>query len=75
MVGFFKNSAEVGKTAIGYGMVSKDGMLVDSSIVKADASVGSIIEISLSPEEYWRKLDQSEKIKSSSGRKPKSDTQ
>jgi len=62
------------KTAIGYGIVSKDGILVDSSIVKADASAGSIIEISLSPEEYWRKLDQSEKIKSSSGKKPKSDT-
>jgi transposase len=72
---FRKIFEQILKTAIGYGMVSKDGMLVDSSIVKADASVGSIIEISLSPEEYWRKLDQSEKIKSSSGRKPKSDTQ
>ena len=62
------------KTAIGYGIVSKDGILVDSSIVKADASVSSIIEINLSPEEYWRKLDESEETKSPTGRKPKSDT-
>ena len=66
--------AEILKTAISYGIVSKEGILVDSSIVKADASAGSIVEISLSPEEYWRKLDESEKIKSPAGRKPKSDT-
>ncbi len=62
------------KTTIDYGIVSKEGILVDSSIVRADASADSILEINLSPEEYWRKLDESEKIKSPTGRKPKSGT-
>ncbi len=65
---------EILEIAISYGIVSKEDILIDSSIVKADASSGSIIEINLSPEEYWRKLDESEKAKSPAGRKPKSDT-
>jgi|TARA_B100000315_G_C14539337_1_gene570066 transposase len=65
---------EILKTAISYGIVSKEGVLIDSSIIKADASAGSIVEINLSPEEYWRKLDESEKIKSPAGRKSESGT-
>ena len=43
------------------GLVSKEGMLIDSTIVKADASSYSLVEINLSPEEYWKRLDQPEK--------------
>jgi hypothetical protein len=43
------------------GLVSKEGMLIDSTIVKADASSYSLIEVNLSPEEYWKRLDQPEK--------------
>ena len=45
------------------GLVSRDGMLIDSTIVKADASLHSLVEINLSPEEYWKRLDRSEKPK------------
>jgi len=48
---------------IDFGLVSKDGMLIDSTIVKADASVGSLVDINLSPEDYWKRLDQQEKPK------------
>lgn len=43
------------------GLVSKEGMLVDSTIVKADASVGSMVMVNLTPEDYWKKLDVYEK--------------
>jgi len=66
--------SQILKTAISYGIVSREVILVYSSIIKADASAGSIVEINLSPEEYWRKLDESEKIKSPAGRKSKSGT-
>jgi hypothetical protein len=36
-------------------------MLVDSTIVKADASINSMIMVNLSPEDYWKKLDVYEK--------------
>ena len=49
------------KVCINYGLVSGDGMLIDSTVVKADAARDSMIEVSLSPEEYWRELDKSEK--------------
>ena len=45
------------------GLVSKEAMLVDSTIVKADASFNSLVEVNLSPEEYWKKLDGKEKPK------------
>jgi len=45
------------------GLVSSEGMLIDSTIVKADASTGSLVDISLSPEDYWKRLDKSEKPK------------
>lgn len=39
------------------GLVSKEGMLIDSTIVKANASDRSMVEINLSPEQYWKSLD------------------
>jgi len=48
-------------------------MLIDSTIVKANASAGTIVEVDLSPEEYWRKLDEGEKKKSPRGAKSKED--
>jgi len=39
------------------GLVSKEGMLIDSTIVRADASDRSMVEIGLSPEQYWKRLD------------------
>lgn len=38
-------------------------MLIDSILVKADASPTSLVEVDLSPEEYWKKLDNSKKPK------------
>lgn len=46
---------------------------VDSTIVKANASIDSMVKVSLSPEEYWRELDESEKRQSKRGAKPKED--
>lgn len=43
------------------GLVSKEGMLIDSTIVKADASSNTLVDVNLSPEEYWKRLDQSKK--------------
>lgn len=43
------------------GLVSDRGMLVDSTIVRADASTDSLVDINLSPKDYWKKLDRYEK--------------
>jgi len=43
------------------GLVSGEGMLIDSTIVKADASSSSLVEVNLSLEDYWNKLDQKER--------------
>ncbi len=45
------------------GLVSKEGVLVDSIIVKADASIQSLVNINISPEDYWKHLDKSKKPK------------
>ncbi len=45
------------------GLVSSEGMLIDSTIVRADASDRSMVEIGLSPRQYWRKLDRKDKPK------------
>ena len=37
--------------------------IFDSTIVKADASFNSLVEVNLSPEEYWKKLNSKEKPK------------
>jgi len=43
------------------GLVSKEDMLVDSTIVKADTSTDSLVKVNLSPEDYWKRLDRHEK--------------
>jgi len=52
------------------GIVKGDALLVDCTIIDADASMKSLVELPGSPEEYWRKLDEEEKAKSTRGRKP-----
>jgi len=51
---------EILKKADGYGLVKGKEILIDSTIVKANASLGSIIDVDISPEEYWQQLDKSE---------------
>jgi transposase len=46
-------------------------VLMDSTLIKADASMNSIIDVTLSPEQYWRKLEESEVPTGPRGRKPK----
>jgi len=41
------------------GLVSSEGMLIDSTIVKANASDHSMVEVNLSPGQYWKSLDRS----------------
>lgn len=55
------------------GLVKGDGVLVDSTIVRADASMNSMVELTLPADEYWRKLDESEKGEQRRGKKPKGD--
>ena len=45
------------------GLVSSEGMLIDSTIVKANASDGSMVEINLSPGQYWKRLDRKDRPK------------
>jgi len=45
------------------GLVSREGMLTCSTIVKADASSNSLVEINLSPGQYWKRLDRPERPK------------
>jgi len=45
------------------GLVSSEGMLIDSTIVRADASDGSMVEIGLSPGQYWKSLDRKDRPK------------
>ena len=55
------------------GLLKGDALLVDCTIIDADASMKSLVELSGSPEEYWRKLDEEEKTKSNRGPKPGGD--
>ncbi len=52
------------------GLVKVDFLFVDSTLVKANASMDSLMEVNLLPEKYWRKLDEEEKKSSPRGRKP-----
>ena len=45
------------------GLVSREGILTCSTIVKADASSNSLVEINLSPGQYWKRLDWPERPK------------
>lgn len=42
------------------GLVRGDEILIDSTLVKADASLNSVIEVDLPPETYRRELDREE---------------
>ena len=55
------------------GIINGDALLVDCTLVDADASMKSLVDVPFSPEEYWRKLDAEEKTKSNRGRKPGGD--
>jgi len=70
---FLEIFEEILKTATNLNLLSKDTILIDSTIVKANASIDSIVEVNLSPEQYWRELDEQEKVKSPRGAKPKED--
>lgn len=48
------------------GLVSGEALYIDSTLVKADASLDSLMEVSLSPEDYWGALDQDSEQKGES---------
>ena len=64
---------EVLSRCIAAGLVKGDAILVDCTLIDADASMKSLVDLELSPEEYWRKLDEEEKTKSNRGPKPGGD--
>jgi len=47
----------------GTGAGIKKGVLIDSTIVRANASYQSMVETRLTPGQYWKKLDEKEKPK------------
>jgi len=49
------------------GLVSKEGMLIDSTIVRADASDRSMVETRLTPGQYWKRLEEEKPKKKLSG--------
>jgi transposase len=51
------------------GLVSKEGMLIDSTIVRANASDRSMVETHLSPGQYWKKLEEGKPKKKLVGRR------
>ena len=61
---------EVLSRCIEAGLLKVDALLVDCTLIDADASMKSLVELQGSPEEYWRSLDQEEKTKSNRGMKP-----
>ena len=44
---------------ISFGLVSGKEILIDSNNVKANASIDSMVDVNISPEIYWRELDNS----------------
>lgn len=42
------------------GLVTGDALYIDSTLVKADAALSSLVEVSLSPDDYWQELEKSE---------------
>jgi len=53
------------------GLVKGDSVFARSTLVKANASMSSLVEAKLSPEVYWRKLESSEEVKGPRGRPSK----
>ena len=68
---FLEIFEEILSECVSAGLVKGDGVLVDSTIVRADASMNSVVELELPAGEYWRKLDESEENKKRRGIKPK----
>jgi len=68
---FIQIFEEVLTKCIEAGLVQAKEILIDSTIVRADASMNSIVEVNIPPEEYWRKLDESEIPSSLRGRRTK----
>jgi transposase len=46
---------EILKKCIDFGLVANEAILIDSTIVKANASIQSLVEVNLSPEDYFKK--------------------
>jgi len=59
------------KQCLKAGLVKGDSLFVDSTLVKANASMSSLVEVKLSPEVHWRELESSEEVKGPRGRPPK----
>jgi IS5 family transposase len=68
---FLEIFEEILSECVRAGLVKGDGILVDSTIVRADASMNSVVELALPADEYWRKLDEDEENKQRRGPKPK----
>jgi IS5 family transposase len=54
---------------VGLGLVSKEGMLIDSTIVRANASDRSMVETRLSPGQYWIRIEEEKPKKKLVGRR------
>lgn len=69
---FLEIFEEILSECVRAGLVKGDGVLVDSTIFRADASMNSVVEVALPPETYWRELgDEEKKSDSPRGGKPK----
>lgn len=57
------------KECAGAGLIRGEGdVFVDSTLIKANASTASIVEVELDPEIYWRSLGEDEKPVSNQGK-------
>jgi transposase len=54
---------------VGLGLISKEGMLIDSTIVRANASDRSMVETRLTPGQYWKRLEEEKPKKKLVGRR------
>lgn len=67
---FLKIFEEIVEACMRAGIVKAEGVFKDSTLVRADASLDSVVEVSLPPEQYWRELEDSERPTDPRGRKP-----
>jgi transposase len=67
---FLQVFEEILKECVKAGLVKADSLFIDSTLIKANASMDSLMEVNLAPEKYWRKLEEEEKPRSPRGRKP-----
>ena len=66
--------SQILKLASSRGLLQTKAMLIGSTIIKANASLSSIMEVELSPEDYWRELDENEKNQALAGQSQKRDS-